>query len=81
MPSKYALSVCCSGYADNQLLSNIKHCNRLEQILARSDLSAKLVAIFNIASRRVPVMPHLSKLGVNNTPDFTAKILPLWRKR
>ncbi|SHE20312.1 FIG004453: protein YceG like [Bathymodiolus brooksi thiotrophic gill symbiont] len=40
MPSKYALSVCCSGYADNQLLSNIKHCNRLEQILARSDLSA-----------------------------------------
>ena len=40
MPLKYALSVCCSGYADNQLLSNIKHCNRLEQILARSELSA-----------------------------------------
>jgi 4-amino-4-deoxychorismate lyase len=38
IPSKYALSICYSGYANNQLLSNIKHCNRLEQILARSEL-------------------------------------------
>ncbi len=29
------LTTCQSGYATNQLLSNIKHCNRLEQILAR----------------------------------------------
>lgn len=40
MPSEYTLSVCNSGYANNQLLSNIKHCNRLEQILARSNLHA-----------------------------------------
>jgi len=36
--SQYTLSTCQSGYATNQLLSNIKHCNRLEQILARADL-------------------------------------------
>ena len=40
IPSEYALSICQSGYANNQLLSNIKHCNRLEQILARSELGA-----------------------------------------
>ena len=32
------LTTCQSGYATNQLLSNIKHCNRLEQILARVDM-------------------------------------------
>ena len=32
------LTTCQSGYATNQLLSNIKHCNRLEQILARTDM-------------------------------------------
>ncbi len=36
--SEYTLSVCPSGYANNPLLTNIKHCNRLEQILARSEL-------------------------------------------
>ena len=40
-PDQYELSVCSSGYANNQLLSEIKHCNRLEQILARSDLQAQ----------------------------------------
>jgi len=42
MPDKalnqYMLTTCQSGYATNQLLSNIKHCNRLEQILARVDM-------------------------------------------
>lgn len=38
--SECVLNICQSGYASNQLLSNIKHCNRLEQILARSDMSA-----------------------------------------
>ena len=36
--SQYTLTTCQSGYTTNQLLSNIKHCNRLEQILARVDL-------------------------------------------
>jgi len=36
--SQYTLTTCQSGYAANQLLSNIKHCNRLEQILARAEL-------------------------------------------
>lgn len=39
IPSEYMLSICRSGYANNSLLSNIKHCNRLEQILARIDMS------------------------------------------
>ncbi|HIM95731.1 MAG TPA: endolytic transglycosylase MltG [Gammaproteobacteria bacterium] len=38
MLSQYILTTCQSGYATNQLLSNIKHCNRLEQILARADM-------------------------------------------
>jgi len=36
--SQYTLTTCQSGYTTNQLLSNIKHCNRLEQILARVGL-------------------------------------------
>ncbi|WP_190600602.1 aminodeoxychorismate lyase [Candidatus Vesicomyidisocius sp. SY067_SCS001] len=38
LPWKYELGVCSSGYFGNQLLSEIKHCNRLEQIFARSEL-------------------------------------------
>ncbi len=41
LPWQYELGVCSSGYASNQLLSEIKHCNRLEQILARSELQAQ----------------------------------------
>ncbi len=40
VPDEYALTLCKSGYATNQILSGIKHCNRLEQVLARSDMSA-----------------------------------------
>lgn len=35
MPNQYGLTTCDSGYSNNQRLSHIKHCNRLEQILAR----------------------------------------------
>ncbi len=38
---KFQLEVCSSGYSNNQLLSEIKHCNRLEQILARTDLHSQ----------------------------------------
>ena len=38
MLSQYTLTTCQSGYATNQLLSSIKHCNRLEQVLARADM-------------------------------------------
>ena len=37
----YELSVCHSGYATNSMLSGIKHCNRLEQVLARIDMSTQ----------------------------------------
>ncbi len=38
LPEKYDLGLCHSGYSDNQLLAEIKHCNRLEQILARINI-------------------------------------------
>lgn len=41
LPQDYSLSLCDSGYATNQLLSEIKHCNRLEQILARTHLKTQ----------------------------------------
>jgi len=37
---KLALDFCESGYASNPKLAGIKHCNRLEQILARADLKS-----------------------------------------
>ena len=36
----FALEYSKSGYHSNPKLAGIKHCNRLEQILARSDLSS-----------------------------------------
>ncbi len=41
LPEKYSLSLCDSGYATNRLLSEIKHCNRLEQVLARVNMSTQ----------------------------------------
>lgn len=41
LPKDYDLSLCDSGYSVNQLLAEIKHCNRLEQILARTNLQAQ----------------------------------------
>ncbi len=38
--AQFTLSVCPSGYVHQPLLAGIKHCNRLEQILARVDLHA-----------------------------------------
>jgi len=40
IPEQYSLTLCQSGYATNRSLAGIKHCNRLEQVLARSDMSA-----------------------------------------
>lgn len=41
LPADLNLNVCKSGYADNQLLAEIKHCNRLEQVLARRNMIAQ----------------------------------------
>lgn len=38
LPADLSLNLCQSGYAYNQLLAEIKHCNRLEQILARRNM-------------------------------------------
>ncbi|MDC0430852.1 endolytic transglycosylase MltG [Candidatus Thioglobus sp.] len=41
LPKDYTLSLCDSGYATNQMLSEVKHCNRLEQILARTNIKTQ----------------------------------------
>ncbi len=41
LPEASHLSLCDSGYSINQLLAGIKHCNRLEQILARTQLKTQ----------------------------------------
>lgn len=81
MPEKYTLDVCCSGYADNELLSNIKHCNRLEQILAHSELSTDECIMLDNSGNVISVTqgnifavksgvlftPNLDKCGISGT--------------
>jgi len=80
-PGQYKLTTCHSGYATNQLLSNIKHCNRLEQILARAEMqsdecimldengyiiSATQANIFALKSG-VLLTPGLDECGIEGT--------------
>ncbi|BAS67351.1 endolytic transglycosylase MltG [Bathymodiolus septemdierum thioautotrophic gill symbiont] len=81
MPDNYTLGVCKTGYANNPLLSNIKHCNRLEQVLARVELrsdecimldeqghvvSVTQGNIFGI-KEGVLLTPKLDKCGIEGT--------------
>ncbi len=81
IPSEYTISICHSGYANNQLLSGIKHCNRLEQILARSELrvnecimlddnncviSVTQGNIFSV-KHNILLTPNLDKCGIAGT--------------
>ena len=38
--NSFCLEYCQSGYESNPKLAGIKHCNRLEQVLARADLKS-----------------------------------------
>ena len=81
LPKDYSLSLCHSGYATNQLLSEIKHCNRLEQILARTHLKtqecimldpqAQVISVSqgNIFAFKNGVLltPGLSECGIEGT--------------
>jgi aminodeoxychorismate lyase len=81
LPQTYTLSLCDSGYSTNQLLSEIKHCNRLEQILARTSLKtqecimldpqAQVVSVTqgNIFAIKNGVLltPGLSECGIEGT--------------
>ncbi len=40
LSNSFSLEYCQSGYDSNPKLAGIKHCNRLEQVLARSDLKS-----------------------------------------
>lgn len=77
----YTLSLCSSGYATNQLLAEIKHCNCLEQILARHNLKtqecimldpqAQVISVSqgNIFAIKGGVLltPRLDKCGIEGT--------------
>ena len=81
IPHQYTLTTCDSGYSSNPLLSNIKHCNRLEQILARanmhSDECIMLGANGNVVSTTqanifaikngVLLTPNLDNCGIQGT--------------
>jgi aminodeoxychorismate lyase len=64
LPSSYDLSLCESGYAHNQLLSEIKHCNRLEQILARTNLKTQECIMLD---------PHAQVISVSQGNIFAFK--------
>lgn len=81
---EYTLSVCHNGYANNSLLANIKHCNRLEQILARSELRADECIMLDehqcvisvtqgnifAVQDNVLLTPNLDKCGIAGTRRF-----------
>ncbi|ABL02005.1 aminodeoxychorismate lyase apoprotein [Candidatus Ruthia magnifica str. Cm (Calyptogena magnifica)] len=81
LPWQYHLEVCVSGYSGNQLLSEIKHCNRLEQVFARSELqtqecimldeNAQVISVTqgNIFAIRNQVIftPSLTDCGIEGT--------------
>ncbi|MBT6328114.1 MAG: aminodeoxychorismate lyase, partial [Candidatus Thioglobus sp.] len=81
IPEQYSLSLCQSGYSTNRLLSGIKHSNRLEQIMARFDMSTNecimlddsgyvisttQANIFSIKSN-VLLTPALDECGIEGT--------------
>lgn len=82
--NEYTLSVCHSGYANNPLLANIKHCNRLEQILARSELRADECIMLDehkcvisvtqgnifAVQNNVLLTPNLDQCGIAGTRRF-----------
>jgi 4-amino-4-deoxychorismate lyase len=81
LSNSYELSLCGSGYAYNQLLSEIKHCNRLEQILARANIKTQECIMLdpkgNVISvsqgnifainQGVITTPSLDKCGIEGT--------------
>jgi aminodeoxychorismate lyase len=73
LPADFALSFCESGYANNQLLAKIKHCNRLEQILARVNLTAQECIMLDAQKRVISVSQgniFAIKNGVLITPNL-----------
>jgi len=78
---KYTLSVCHSGYVNNALLSHIKHCNRLEQILARINMHGHECIMLNEKGNPISVTqgnifgikdavlltPNLDNCGIEGT--------------
>ncbi|SFV87971.1 Aminodeoxychorismate lyase [hydrothermal vent metagenome] len=69
----YTLSICKSGYANNSLLSNIKHCNRLEQILARTELNSDECIMLNENGHVISVTQG-NIFGVKSGELFTPKL-------
>ncbi len=78
---KYTLSICNSGYANNIPLSHIKHCNRLEQVLARTNMLSDECIMLNEKGNPVSVTqgnifgikdgvlltPNLDNCGIEGT--------------
>lgn len=73
LPNAYQLSTCQSGYAVNQNLANIKHCNRLEQILARMNMNTNECLMLDDSGAVISVTQgniYAIKDGVLLTPSL-----------
>ncbi|BBB22313.1 4-amino-4-deoxychorismate lyase [Abyssogena phaseoliformis symbiont OG214] len=73
LPWQYELGVCSSGYVSNQLLSEIKHCNRLEQILARSELQVQECIMLDENSQVISVTQG-NIFAIRNQVIFTPSL-------
>ena len=74
IPKYYALTICTSGYSSNKLLAGIKHCNRLEQILARANMSADECVMLDRIGNVISVTQANIFVVKNNTlltPDLS----------
>lgn len=74
LKDKYQLSICASGYGNNPNLAGIKHCNRLEQVLARSSITTDEGLMldehgFVISATAANIF--LIKNGLIKTPDLS----------
>lgn len=74
-PEVYQLDYCHSGYGNNPALAGIKHSNRLEQVLARTDLIADECIMLDDQQQVISVSQgniFCIKDGVLSTPDLKA---------
>ncbi|SFV86937.1 Aminodeoxychorismate lyase [hydrothermal vent metagenome] len=69
----YTLSVCNSGYVNNAPLSRIKHCNRLEQVLARINMRSNECIMLNEKGNPVSVTQG-NIFGIKNAVLLTPNL-------
>lgn len=73
IPDQYSLTICDSGYSTNALLSGIKHCNRLEQVISRFGMKGDECIMLDSSGYVVSTSQaniFIVKDGVMTTPNL-----------